>query len=276
MPGPPPISIQCSTGPLWALELERAFDIVAEAGFTEIEFMVTRDARTQEPDLPVKLATERGLKISSVHGPFLVITKSVWGMDPLGKITRGVEMCKAFGATALIVHPPYLWEGDYARWVRTECKEFCDENGVRVAVETMYPKWMAGRRLRAYRWLEPGALQHAAPYVALDTSHLAVARMDILDALHVLAPKLAHVHLSNNAGDGRDGHLEIENGVLPLDRFIAELRRTKYRGAVSLELTVRRYLQQPEDLVAMLSRNREYVATRLAAPTRVSKGLPRR
>jgi sugar phosphate isomerase/epimerase len=92
----------------------------------------------------------------------------------------------------------------------------------------------------------------------------------------VLAPKLAHVHLSNNAGDGRDGHLEIENGVLPLDRFIAELRRTKYRGAVSLELTVRRYLQQPEELAAMLSRNREYVATRLAAPTRVSKGLPRR
>jgi sugar phosphate isomerase/epimerase len=250
-------------------------DALVESGFSRIELMVTRDPKTQEPGLPLKLARERGLSIPSVHGPFLAITKSVWGMDPLGKIRRGVEMCREMGATTLVVHPPYLWEGEYARWVDQECEGFSIESGVRVAVETMYPKWVAGRRVRAYRWLEPGALQHHAPYVAIDTSHLAVSRLDILDAFHVLAPKLVHVHLSDNAGDGRDAHLELGTGVLPLERFLSELRRNRYGGAVSLELSVIRYLQQPKELVAMLTRSREYVQDRLTKKARLAKGLPR-
>ena len=99
--------MQCSTGPFWAYELDRSLDLLAEAGFTEIELMVTRDRRTQEPDIPLELATERGLKIASVHGPFLAITKTVWGLDPLGKIRRGVEMCQEVGALDLR-RPPTL------------------------------------------------------------------------------------------------------------------------------------------------------------------------
>lgn len=255
--------VQCSTGPFWAFDLENAMDALADAGFRQIEFMVTRDPRTHEPDEPLRLAQERGLQIASVHGPFLVITKNVWGMDPLGKITQGVEMCKAVGATSLIVHPPYLWEGEYARWVREECASFCESAGIDVTVETMYPKWVAGRRLRAYRWLEPASLLHAAPHVAMDTSHLAVGRQDIIDAFHVLAPKLTHIHLSNNAGDGRDGHLELDKGTLPLDDLFAEIRRSKYSGAISLEVSVIRYVDEPQELRKMLKRNRRFAESRL-------------
>jgi sugar phosphate isomerase/epimerase len=84
------------------------------------------------------------------------------------------------------------------------------------------------------------------------------------------------VHLSDNAGDGRDGHLELEQGVLEIDRFLAELGRSDYAGGVSLELSVRRYLERPKDLVGMLRRNREYAEEKLVGKTRVKKGLPRR
>jgi sugar phosphate isomerase/epimerase len=268
-------SIQCSTGPFWAFELEQAMDHLAAAGFTEIELMVTRDPSTQEPDLPLQLAEERGLKISSVHGPFLVITKSVWGLDPIAKIERGAEMCRALGAATLIVHPPFLWESNYARWLKEEAPAFEEETGVMVAVETMYPKWVAGRRMRAYRWLAPGELAQACHRVALDTSHLAVARADLLDAYETLAPKLVHVHLSDNDLDGRDGHLQLGRGRLPLDRLLDELRRDGYDGTVSLELSVRGYLERPKELVAMLERNRAYVEEHLSRPRRVAKGLPR-
>ena len=90
--------------------------------------------------------------------------------------------------------------------------------------------WVAGRQMRAYRWLDPAALPDAAPIVALDTSHVTVARHDILDAYEILAPKLVHIHLSDNAGDGRDGHLELEQGILPIDRFLAELVKHELRG----------------------------------------------
>lgn len=269
-------AVQCSTGPFWTYELERTMDFLAEAGFTEIELMVTRDPRTQEPELPRRLADERGLRIASVHGPFLVITKTVWGQDPIQKIKRGADFCRAVGADSMIVHPPYLWERDYARWLNQEASGFSNETGVTIAVETMYPRWVAGRRMRAYRWLEARALYEACHLVAMDTSHVTVARQDILDVYEILAPKLVHIHLSNNAGDGRDGHLELEKGILPLDRFLEELRRTSYPGAVSLELSVSKYLQRPAELVQMLRRNREYVEQRLAGKAKVNKGLPRR
>lgn len=268
--------IQCSTGPFWAFELEVALDALAEAGFTEIEMMVTRDPQTQEPDLPGKLAAERGLRIASIHAPFLVVTKTVWGVDPLEKVRRGTEMCQALGCDTMIVHPPYLWERGFARWLRHEAADHSAESGITIAVETMYPKWIAGRQVRAYRWLDPADLFDACHHVAMDTSHVTVARQDILDVYRKLLPKLVHIHLSNNAGDGRDGHLELEKGILPIDRFLSELRRTDYAGVISLELSVRRYVERLKDLVTTLRRNREYVETRLVGETRISKGLPRR
>ena len=268
--------VQCSTGPFWAWELERAMDVLAEGGFAEIELMVTRDPRTQAPEIPARLAEERGLKIASVHGPFLAISKTVWGLDPIQKIRRGTEFCRSVGADTMIVHPPYLWERAYAGWIEAELESYCADEGIVVAVETMYPKWLAGRRLRGYRWVDPHELAGRSPYIALDTSHVTVARHDLLDSYRVVADKLVHVHLSDNAGDGRDGHLEIEQGVLPLDRFLDELRRDGYRGVVSLELSVRRYLQRPEELVGALKRNRLYVENRLRHSARVEKGMPRR
>ena len=277
MAEPRSLSLQCSTGPFWAFELEHALDCLAEAGFRDIELMVTRDRKTQEPDIPLRLANERSLAIRSIHGPFLVITKSVWGLDPIGKIHRGVEMCRAVGAGSYVVHPPYLWEREFSEWITTEAEGYSASAGVTVAVETMYPRWVAGRRLRAHRWLRPAQLLEACPHVVLDTSHLAVARVDILDGLKTLLPKLSHVHLSNNAGDGRDGHLELESGILPLERFLAELRRNSYARTVSLELSVARYLERPKrELVAMLRRNREYVEDRLTRSSRATKGPPRR
>lgn len=267
--------IQCSTGPFWAFELEAAMDALAEAGFKEIELMVTRDPRTQSAAIPRRLADERGLRIASIHAPFLVITKSVWGLDPIGKVRRGTEMCREMECDSMIVHPPYLWERQYAKWLTHEAEEHTAETGVSVAVETMYPRWVAGRRLRAYRWLEPEDLFSSCHEVALDTSHVTVARRDVLNAYTILLPKLVHIHLSNNAGDGRDGHLELEQGILPVDRFLGEVRRTKYSGAISLELSVRRYVERPEDLAPTLRRNREYVESRLAGDVRIAKGLPR-
>jgi sugar phosphate isomerase/epimerase len=274
-PNDKPRVVQCSTGPFWAFELERALDYLAEAGFESIELMVTRDPSTQEPDVPLRLASERGLRIGSVHGPFLLISKTVWGVNSMNKVERGVELCRALGASTYVVHPPYLWEREFARWTKHESADYSAEQGVTVAVETMYPKWTAGRRLRMYRWLRPDELLAGAPHVVLDTSHLALCREDIIGALKTLMPKLVHVHLSDNAGDGRDGHLELEQGILPVDRFLSELRRQGYAGDVSLELSVRKYIERPEALVSMLRRNRVYVQDRLSKESRVQKGLPR-
>jgi sugar phosphate isomerase/epimerase len=139
----------------------------------------------------------------------------------------------------------------------------------------MYPKWVGKRRLRAYRFLDPRDLFAACHHLVLDTSHLSVAREDIFDAYRLLLPKLVHLHLSNNAGDGRDGHLEMDQGVLPLDRFLQEVKSTGYSGSLSLELTVRRYLERPQELCRMLSKNREFIEEQLASGPNLAEDLTR-
>jgi sugar phosphate isomerase/epimerase len=257
-------TIQCSTGPFWAYEMEPALDAIAAAGFSTIELMVSRDASTHEPYLPLRLANERGLRIASLHGPFLAVTRGVWGTDPVHKVTRGIDMCRAVGADVLVVHPPLLWERQYARWVHHDGQHTRARTGISVAVETMYPRWVGRRPLSLYQWSEPHALLHAAPGVALDTSHVTVARRDVLETFEMLRSKLVHIHLSDNSGDGRDGHLELGAGIVPVRALMNEVRRTDYSGAISLEISVRRYLEQPKALVAALRTNREYVEETLA------------
>lgn len=267
-------SIQCSTGPFWAWDLEDAMDAIAAAGYTEVELMVTRDPKTQEPDIPLALARARGLRIASVHGPFLVLTKTVWGSNPLDKIRRGVEMCRAFGADTLIVHPPYLWEREFARWLHHDAARSATEGGVVVAVETMFPRWVAGRQIRVHRWLDPAELFSECTSIVLDTSHVTVARHDAIETFETLLPKLVHIHLSNNNGDGKDGHLELEDGILPMERILARIGRSRYAGAISLELNVGSYLERHDALASMLRRNREYIEQHLRK-TKAVKGLPR-
>ena len=274
------IDPQCSTGPFWAYDFERALDLIAEAGFGSIELMITRDPRTQNPELCLELVAQRGLRVAAVHGPFLMLNRSVWGVRAEPKIERGIELCRALSVPTYVVHPPYPLEGSFARWL---ARTPSHPEDVKVAVETMYPKWVAGRMLQAYRWLKPHELIAHSPWVVMDTSHLALAREDILEAFEVLLPRLVHIHLSDQAGDNKDGHLSIGDGILPLDRLLREVSRSAYSGTIALELSVSRYSEQPQELVRMLRANRERVSSALGpkspspemAPQNMTEGLPR-
>ncbi len=261
-------AIQCSTGPLWALGLEAALDVIAEAGFTHIELMVTRDPSTQTPELPRRLAEERGLEIAALHAPFLIVTRNVWGWDPIEKIRRGAAMTVALGATTMVVHPPLLWETGYGRWIRDEMEEFARGAGIEIAVETMYPARVGSRSLAGYRWIKPELLARAAPRVVLDTSHVAVTGQDLLGVRRLFGSQLAHVHLSDNAGDGKDGHLAIGDGVLPLERLLDDLGRSGYAGGICLELALGGVVESHDKVVMVLRRNREVVERALAGRAR--------
>jgi sugar phosphate isomerase/epimerase len=266
-------ALQCSTGPFWAYDFERALDLIAEAGFTSIELMITRDPRTQEPESCLELVAQRGLRVAAVHGPFLMLNRSVWGLRAESKIERGIELCRTLGVVTYVVHPPYPFEASFARWLaHTEGHP----QDVKVAVETMYPKWAAGRRLQAYRWLKPHELVAYSPWVVMDTSHLGLAREDIFEAFEVLLPRLVHIHLSDQAGDNKDGHLSIGDGILPIDRLLGEVSRSTYSGTVALELSVSRYSEQPQELVRMLRANRERVSSALGPKFPSPTGLPHR
>ena len=260
----PPII--CSTISVFSKPIDAAFPLFARTGFDGIELMVTNDPDTQDATRVRALSEDHALPVLAVHAPFLLMSRRVWGRDPLGKIDRAIELALGIGAPLVVVHPPYRWQSAYRRWLDEALPSLAAERGVRVAVENMFPLRVRGRsvaRLHAHQSLED---LDRFPDVTLDTSHLAVSGLDPVEAVTRLGDRLAHVHLSNNAGKGWDSHLPLDEGVLDLGPFLEALAGRRFRGAISLEIDLRSHLDDDQALRRILSRNRELCEAGLTLP----------
>ncbi len=222
-----------STASLFQWELERIFSLAAQAGFQGMELMVTKRPETQSPEQVSCLAERYGLRVDCVHAPFLLAARKVWG-GFRGKIERSLEMARSLGAGVVVAHLPYFWQWGYARWVRDHMRSVSSGEQVCLALENaMLLNLRRPLNFSLYNNL-PGLAE--LPHLVFDTSHFAVAGVDIFEAWNILGAKVRHVHLSNNYLKGFDDHALPFDGRLPLDRFLKLLSRTGYRGKVSLEL----------------------------------------
>lgn len=222
-----------STGPLWRLEVDRAFEVVKAAGAEAVEVMVTQSPETQSANELEKLAERHDLPIVAVHAPQLLLTRGVFSTNPLEKIRRTAELCKALDVQTIVLHPPYLWQPRYAMWLIHELEDFM-QNSTEITMENMYPVHVGRRRMRFHRFGHIDALKRF-PHVTLDTSHLAVSEEDVVDAYRELAEHVVHIHLSDNRGKGRDSHAPLGTGVLPVADFIQALDGPVLRS-VALEI----------------------------------------
>jgi len=255
-----PPRLQLSTAPFYRVPIRDAMRIVAGAGYRLVEVMVTNDPATQDATLLREAAEANDLIVEAIHAPFLLITRRVWGTDPLGKIYRAVQLAEELEAPLVVVHPPYRWQVRFRRWIESSLAEFSARTGVTVAVENMFPvKLPRERGLSFHSGQEMEELERN-PYMVLDTSHAAVAGLDIVDVYRRYRDKLVHVHLSNNAGKGWDSHLPVyaEHGVLDVGTFLETVAGDGFRGSIALELDLRPWVRDEDAVTEVLVRNREF------------------
>jgi sugar phosphate isomerase/epimerase len=230
--------------------LEEAFAAVRAAGADGVEILVTQNTETQSPQLLERLAQRHDLPIVAVHAPLLLLTRSVYTADPLEKIRRTMELTRALDVGTIVLHPPYFWQVRYSLWLLHELEEAAAGSGTAITMENMYPIQLGQRRMGFHRFQGLAALERFA-HITLDTSHLAVAGEDIVEAYRTLAPRVVHVHLSDNRGKGRDSHAPLGQGVLPIADFVRELDPT-YLRTVSLELNAGAAADDRSQLEALL------------------------
>ena len=128
-----------STAAFFARPLERSLPLIAECGYAGVEIMVTKDPASQSAERMRTLAEQHGLRIEAIHAPSLLLTRSVWGTDPIGKIERAVRAASEAGVPVIVTHPPYRWQRTYRRWLHEELPGLEDRSGVTVAIENMFP-----------------------------------------------------------------------------------------------------------------------------------------
>jgi sugar phosphate isomerase/epimerase len=256
-----------STAPFFRHPLREAFRHTREAGYDAVEVMVTSDPATQDARTIAELAEDFGLSVGAIHAPFLLLTRRVWGTDPIGKIYRSAQVAEQAGIPLVVVHPPYRWQVRYRRWVEHRLAEYAARAGITIAVENMFPLKIRGDRGLRFHASQDFEDLDRFTHLVLDTSHLAVAGYDIVEAYRRYRTKVVHFHLSNNAGKGWDSHLPVDEGVLPLDVLLDEVASDGFAGTISLELDLRAYQGDDQAIREVLVRNREFCERRLAART---------
>src|SRR5215213_2910811 len=74
----------------------------------------------------------------------------------------------------------------------------------------------------------------------LDISHCAASRSDALEMAESMGSSLAHLHLGDGTGEGRDEHLVPGRGNQPCAELLGSLAVRGFTGAVAVEVATRK------------------------------------
>jgi sugar phosphate isomerase/epimerase len=241
-----------ATGPFMFSPLGWTMDLFAEAGYSNVEVLFSQSAETRDSDKICNFAREAGLSVPVVHGPYLLFLRNVFSANYVEKSRRALELADEVGASTLVAHAPMRWERGHTDWARDEAADEAADRHLRFGMENLYPLW--GMPFSSV--VQPDELS-AFRHVVFDTSHFGVTGVDLFEAWHALRDRVVHLHVSNNLGNGKDSHAPLDTGVLPIDRFLAHVGRSGYAGTVTLELDIRPYADDRDELVRFLAGQRE-------------------
>jgi sugar phosphate isomerase/epimerase len=263
----PDTKVVLSTASVYPAGTTVAFELAAKLGYDGVEVMVWNDPVSQDIEALRRLSDAHQLPILAVHAPCLLITQRVWSTDPWTKLVRARAAAEKLGASAVVVHPPFRWQRQYAREFVEGINRMAGETDVRFAVENMYPWRYRDREVLAYA---PGwdVTDEEYRHFTIDLSHVATSRIDAFAMVERMGERLAHVHLADGSGSGKDEHLIPGRGKQPCAELLEHLARTGFDGHVVLEVNTRR-AASPAEREADLAEALAFTRLHLATPSRV-------
>jgi sugar phosphate isomerase/epimerase len=223
-----------------------AFELAAALGYDGLEIMVWTDRVSQDAGALRGLSDHYRMPILSIHAPCLLVTQRVWSPLPFERLRRSAGLAEELGAPIVVVHPPFAWQREYARDFPAGIARLrASHPSVRFAVENMYPVRVGKRKIVPYA---PGWDPTVAGFESytLDLSHCAAAHGDSLEMADRMAGGLAHVHLGDGTGEGRDEHLVPGRGTQPCGELLASLAGRGFTGSVAVEVSTRKAASRVE------------------------------
>jgi sugar phosphate isomerase/epimerase len=260
----PEAKVALSTASVYPESTAAAFEIAARLGYDGVEVMVWTDPVSQDADALKRLSDYHGIAILAIHAPCLIITQRVWGTEPWAKLVRARNAADTVGAKTVVVHPPFRWQREYARDFIAGIQRMADESDVQFAVENMFPLRARGRAVTPYSpdW-DPS--DEDFRHFTLDLSHTAVSQSDAMDMAGRMNNRLAHIHIADGLGTGRDEHLVPGRGTQPCAELLERLARQRFNGTVVVEVNTRR-ADNRADREADLAEALAFTRLNLAAP----------
>lgn len=261
-PDRPQIPVALSTSCLFPLGVPETFSTAVDLGYDSVEVMITHSALSQEPYDLLNLIEKYQLPISAIHAPTLLLTQQVWGRA-WNKMQMAAKMAQAVGAEVVVAHPPFRWQRHYARNFVAGVREISELEGIKIAVENMYPWSYRGRAVEMYspHW-DPSRFDY--DWITWDFSHAAAAGADSLEAIQRIGSRLGHVHLTDGSGDKvMDEHLLPGQGSQPVAQTLQYIAASDFNGVVCAEVSTRK-AQGAGERDEMLYETLQFARTHLA------------
>jgi sugar phosphate isomerase/epimerase len=235
----PPAKVGLSTASVYPETTSSAFELARRLGYDGVEVMVGIDPVAADIDAVEKLRDYHGVPVLAIHSPCLLISQRVWGNDPWAKLDRSAEAARRLDAEVVVVHPPFRWQGDYARGFVDGIRRLNETTGVTFCVENMYPWRTPVGELKAYLpgW-DPTEMDYS--YLTLDMSHASTANQRSLELVQSWGSRLRHVHLTDGSGSVKDEHLVPGRGDQQADLVLNHLAEQGFDGHVVLEVNSRK------------------------------------
>jgi sugar phosphate isomerase/epimerase len=233
------VPVGLSTSSVFPLGVEDCFRLAAHTGYDGVEVMVSVDKPSRDAGLLRSFAAEYDQPILSLHAPTLFFLQHVWGLDPWGKLEKTVQMALEVDCPTIVAHPPFRWQGEYARGFVDGVARLEDRYGVAIAVENMYPWRLGVREIMVYQ-PDHDPTDEDYQHVTVDLSHAATAGDDALAMIDRLGDRLTHLHLADGRGNTtKDEHLPPGEGRQPCAEVLRRLANRGWQGSVLVEISTR-------------------------------------
>ena len=215
-----------------------SFELAETLGYDGIELMVGIDPVSTDIDDVEKLRDYHQVPIVSIHAPTLIITQGTWGGDHWEKLRLTIQAAERLGSDAIVVHPPFRWQGAYATGFVRGLADLQRTTEVALCVENMYPWRTPAGRLPMYlpHW-DPTDYDYK--YLTLDLSHAATAKVHSLDYVEAWGDRLRHLHLTDGNGSAMDEHLFPGEGNQKAWKVLDRLVAKGFTGHVVHEVNTR-------------------------------------
>lgn len=233
------LQISLSSGSLFTLPIQRAFELAAESDFDGVELIINQAFQRVNPAKLVRSLQEIA-PINSIHAPFMPLDG--WG-GPMESLRLSVELAAETGVPLVNFHPP-SWLGfevGFWRWLY-KIQDFQKEVGlggqVIVTIENM--PWVGpfgtNPNILSSTSDMISFIQEHNLFLTFDTTHMGSGKANFIDDFYQFynSGRVRNIHFSDY-GYGKE-HLVPGQGYLPITRFLNHLKHTDYNGCLTFEM----------------------------------------
>ena len=211
-----------------------------KSGVNGIELLISFNTSDEDLIQIKKIIGKYGLPVMSIHQSL----KSFFNID-FSEIERLCDIANTFSAKVVVLHTEALGKRLFDNNFTDNLKALQKKYQVIFGLENV-PKSPLSRR-NSFVWKGDefaSVIKNANLNITLDTTHFGQVGEDICKFYLENQERIVNIHISDYRKDWintvlsleKGTHLSLGKGELPINKFLTLLKKTKYKGLITMEI----------------------------------------